>query len=65
MAAVQCNNSGQHVKNLKNQHAVVLLSLVQLVLKICLPTKDQTGQTMPISLCRLRVKRHLLLYHMD
>jgi len=38
---------------------------VQLILKLCLPTHDQTGQTMAIRLCRLRAKRHLLLYHMD
>lgn len=33
-AAVQCNNSGQHLKKFKNQHVKVLLSLVQLILKI-------------------------------
>lgn len=65
MAAVYCNNSGQHLKNFKNQHAIVLSSLVQLILKICLPTKDQTGQTLPTRLSRLRAERHLLLYHMD
>lgn len=34
MAAVQCNNSGQHLKNLKNQPVKVLLSLAQLILRI-------------------------------